>query len=38
MEELAFLSGTFVGMFAIGYTIGFKLLIFKKAVESIASN
>lgn len=38
MEDVTFLVSAFVGIFAIGYSIGFKILAFKKGIESIGSS
>lgn len=38
MAEVTFLASSFVGAFALGLSIGMKLLAFKKGVEAIASN
>lgn len=37
MDELMFLAGSFIGAWSIGWVAFYKLLVFKKAVESIST-
>jgi hypothetical protein len=38
MDDLTFVASAFVGAFIIGFSVGFKLLVFKKGLESVTSD